>query len=68
MPAAKQNIENNPMQSSMVSLAWMFSAIPRKIFLTRRANQPHYCIITQFETPSPSRSPKKGAHGHCRAG
>jgi hypothetical protein len=30
MPAAKQNIENNPMQSSMVSLAWMFSAIPRK--------------------------------------
>jgi hypothetical protein len=34
MPAAKQNIENNPMQSSMVSLAWMLSAIPRKHFDT----------------------------------
>jgi hypothetical protein len=32
MAAAKQNIENNPMQSSMVSLAWMLSAIPRKTF------------------------------------
>jgi hypothetical protein len=34
MPAAIKNIENNPMQSSMVSPAWMLSAIPREHFDT----------------------------------
>jgi hypothetical protein len=34
-------------------------SVPCENILTRRANQRHYCIITQFETLSPSRSPKK---------
>jgi hypothetical protein len=43
-----QNIENNPMQSSL-GIAGMdaFSA-PRENILTRRANHRHYCIITQI--------------------
>jgi hypothetical protein len=43
--APNQNIENNPMQSSLVSLAWML--YPRK-HLTRRANQGQYSTIAQF--------------------
>src|SRR5882757_403836 len=30
---------------------------PAQTFLTRRANQRHYRIITQLETPSPRRPP-----------
>jgi hypothetical protein len=61
--APNQNIENNPMQSSMVSLAWML--YPRK-HLTRRANQGHYSTIAQF-VKRPWPSPTTGSSARLRA-
>jgi len=49
--APNQNIENNPMQSSLVSPAWMLLSDPAKNILTRRANHRHYSIIAQFVKP-----------------
>jgi hypothetical protein len=45
--APNQNIENNPMQSNKVPLAWMLYT--RK-HLTCRANHRHSSIIAQLET------------------
>ncbi len=46
--ASNQNIENNPMQSSMVVAGIDALSDPRENILTRRANQRHYCIIAPF--------------------
>jgi hypothetical protein len=48
--APNQNIENNPMQSSMCRWHGCFER-SRENILTRRANQRHYCIIAQFAKP-----------------
>jgi hypothetical protein len=45
--APNQNIENNPMQSKKVSLAWMLS--PQNI-LTRQANHLHFSNIAQLSS------------------
>jgi hypothetical protein len=46
--ASNQNIENNPMQSSMVVAGMDALSYPCENILTRRANQRHYSIIAQF--------------------
>src|SRR6266481_9759162 len=43
-----QNIENNPMQSSMVVAGMDALSESCENILTRRANQRHYSIIAQF--------------------
>ena len=43
-----QNIENNPMQSSMVVAGMRCFERSRENILTRRANQGHYSIIPSF--------------------
>jgi hypothetical protein len=47
-PAPNTNIENNPMQSSMVVAGIDASSKSCENILTRRANQRHYSIIAQF--------------------
>jgi hypothetical protein len=47
-PASNQNIENNPMQSSMVVAGIDASGESCENILTRRANQRHYSTIAQF--------------------
>jgi hypothetical protein len=49
VPAPNQNIENNPMQSSLV-VAGM-DALSDPANLTRRANQRHHSIIARFVKP-----------------
>src|SRR5882672_1729229 len=46
--ASNQNIENNPMQSSMVVAGRDALSESCENILTRRANQRHYSIIAQF--------------------
>jgi hypothetical protein len=46
--ASNQNIENNPMQSSMVVAGMDALSESYENILTRRANQRHYSIIAQF--------------------
>jgi hypothetical protein len=46
--ASNQNIENNPMQSSMVVAGMDALSYPCENILTRRANQGHYSTIAQF--------------------
>jgi hypothetical protein len=45
--ASNQNIENNPMQSSMAVAGMDALSYPCENILTRRAKQGHYSIIAQ---------------------
>jgi hypothetical protein len=64
--ASNQNIENNPMQSSMVAAGIDALSEPRENILTRRANQGHYSTITQFVI-RPWPCPTTGASARLQA-
>jgi hypothetical protein len=61
--APNQNIENNPMQSSMCRCHGCFT---RENILTRRANQGHYSTIAQF-VKRPWPCPTTGASARLQA-